>query len=418
MNIDKKTEDQMKENAASQKISRRGFISAMGAVAAGSVLNSCKKKSSTEPENPENPNENPNNPNKTGDVALAKLNDYNYATLKSTLETMFTQIGGLDLPGAKRVAIKINLTGGLWAGTNMIQNFGCRAEDSVWTNDQVLRAVAELLIDAGANIRYVVEGQSSEIINSLNFSYGMVLAGLGIPYLNLNNPDPFAGFAELPVENGYNFDKFTVNPILTPEEIDVYVTIPKMKIHLSAGITLSMKNNVGMVPDTSYGSTGYRNHLHGTNGNSSETSWHLPRTIVDLNMARPVNLTIIDGITTMDKGEGHWVGGVIAPVSAKALVVSKDALKADSIGMQVMGFDPLADHYDDPFIASENFLLKAQEKGLGDPDPDKIVVSGKLPSDFTYQFHPSDINKAIASATYHPLAPYGSMHPNDPHRRV
>jgi uncharacterized protein (DUF362 family) len=403
MGIDKKRDDKIKDNTTQNKISRRGFISAVGVVTAGTMLSSCKKKS-TGPEPPKV------NPNKTGDVALAKLSNYSYDTLKSKLETLFTQVGGLEdvISSGDKVAIKINLTGGnsqVWS----MNQYNCTVEESIWTHSSVLRAVGELLLDAGASKITIVEGQGSEIINNVSLGYLAVKMGLGADYINLNNAAPYSGFTDLPVSGGFNFDKFTVNPILA--EVDKYVTIPKMKCHYTAGITLSMKNNVGMVPDTAYGSTGYRNHLHGTGGDLSEAGWHLPQTIVDLNLARPVDLAIIDGIITMDKGEGPWVDNVIAPVNAKALIVSKDALKADAIGMQVMGFDPLAGHYADPFVSSENWLLKAQQKGLGDPNPENIVVAGNFASDFTYQFHPCDENPAsMADTGVHRMAPYCGKH--------
>lgn len=406
--------DESRKRTFENKISRRGFIGALGAATAGTMLGSCQKKGATEPDPA------PVNPNETGDVALAKLSDYDYDTLKSRLETMFTQIGGLDdvISSGDKVAIKINLTGGNSQATTMLRNYGCSAEDSIWTHSAVLQAVGELLIDAGAGKLYVVEGQSEEITRNVNLGYGFIINALGATYVDLNRTTPYSSFTALPVSDHYNFNQFTVNPILHPDNIDVYVTLPKMKCHYTAGITLSMKNNVGMVPDTAYGNPGYRVHLHGTDGNLSEASWFLPRTIVDLNLARPVDLAIIDGINTMDRGEGPWINDIIAPVNAKALVVSKDPMKADAVGMQVMGFDPLAGHYEDPFVASENWLLKAQEKALGDPDPEHIVVAGNLPGDFSYPFHPCTVNAAArVAAGVHPLAPYGGgRHFNQKHR--
>jgi len=411
MGVDKKLDHDMNKKESKSQISRRGFMGAISAATAGTVLSSCKKKS-TEPDPPGV------NPNETGDVALAKLANYDYDTLKSKLETMFTQVGGFGdvISSGDKVAIKINLTGGNSQSTTMLRNYGCSAEDSVWTHSSVLRAVGELLIDAGAGQLYIVEGQSDEAMNNPNLGYGLVKLGLGAQYINLNNPNSSGQYTDLPVNNGFNFDKFTVNPILA--EVDKYVTIPKMKCHFTAGITLSMKNNVGMVPGNLYGD-GTRWNLHGPNRDLSAAGWHLPQTIVDLNLARPVDLTIIDGINTMDKGEGPWVPNAIAPVNARALVVSKDAVKADAIGMQVMGFDPMVDHYEDPFVCSDNWLRKAQEKGLGDPNPENIVAAGNFASDFTYQFHPCDENSAsLADAGIHRLTPYCGQFPKDEHHHV
>ncbi len=389
-----------------EAVSRRGFMTTLGAATTGVLMGSCGKKSN--PTKPENQNQ-----NTSGEVALAKLENYQYDALKNKLIDMFDQIGGISdvIPQGAKVAIKVNFTGGLWAGKKMLSTYGCRAEDSVWTNDFVLRAVGELLKDAGASKLYVVEGQEIGITQDFTFGYGMVLLGLGAQFIDLNNKTPYGDFVELPVSNGYNFDSFKVNGILS--EVDAYVSIPKMKCHYTAGITLTMKNNVGMVSGTEYGN-GTRWNLHGPNGDLSKASWHLPRTIVDLNLAQPVNLTIIDGISTMDKGEGDWVPNVKIPYATHALLAGKDALKTDAVAMQVMGFDPLSAHYSAPFVVGENWLLKAQEKGFGNPDPSKITVAGASPDDFPRKFHACDANPEVTGkAAYQRMAPYCGMHPND-----
>ena len=390
-------------------LSRREFIQKAGAAGAAMLISSCDKKSPTENGSASD--------NGTGNVALSKLTDYNYSKLKSTVETMLDRIGGIaDLvKSGDKVALKINLTGD---GTWVEQQLGCPAEESIWTHSSVIRAIGEALKDAGASTVYIVEGGGDGLVKDTNFGYKSVIAGLGAQYYSLNTPAPYSDFVSLPVSNQFNYSEFKVNPIL--KDVDAYISVAKMKCHYTAGITLSMKNNIGMVPGYLYSGSsggGTRWALHGPGGNLSLASYFLPRTIVDLNQARPIDLAVIDGISTMDKGEGSWVPHFVAPHHAQALVIGKDPVTTDSVGMQVMGFDPLTPHYQDPFVVSENWLLRAREKGLGNPDPSKITISGNQPDEFPFKFHACDKNpEVMGKASMHRMMPYCGMHPADKHR--
>ncbi len=389
--------------------SRRDFLWTSGAAGAAVLLPSCSKKS--------NPSESDGNILTDADVALKKLSDYNYSKLKSSVESMLDQTGGVSslVKSGDKVAIKINLTGG---GTWVERQLGCPAEESIWTHSSVIRAVGEALIDAGAGQISIVESGGDEIMYNPRFGYMAVTSSLGAAYIDLNKSDPYSGYEKIPVATRYNFLEFKVNPILS--EVDLYVSIAKMKCHYTAGITLSMKNNVGMVPGNLYSGGdggGTRWGLHGVNGELTQAGWHLPRSIVDLNSARPIDLAVIDGISTMDKGEGSWVPNFRAPLYANALLIGRDPVKTDAVGMQVMGFDPLTPHYEAPFVISENWLLKAREKGMGDPNPENIRVSGNSPDDFPMKFHPCDPNPEVtgkASAKH--WIPYRGQHPADRYR--
>lgn len=91
-------------------------------------------------------------------------------------------------------------------------------------------------------------------MNSTRYGYKSVLSRLEAEFRDLNNPAPYPDFEVLTVTDPYNFNQFRVNAIL--KEADVYVSIAKMKCHYTAGITLSMKNNVGMVPGYLYSGAG------------------------------------------------------------------------------------------------------------------------------------------------------------------
>lgn len=101
----------------------------------------------------------------------------------------------------------------------------------MWTHPEVLRAVGELLIDSGVsgNDIYIVEALWSTASFN-NYGYADVKQSLGAQLVDLNATSPYAGFATLNVgSNSSYYGSFSVNGIL--KDVDVYVSIPKMKQH-------------------------------------------------------------------------------------------------------------------------------------------------------------------------------------------
>ena len=67
----------------------------------------------------------------------------------------------------------------------------------------------------------------------------------------------------------------------------------------------------------------------------------MPRVVVDLNRVRPIHLALIDGIKTVEAGEGPWIK-TMAPVAPGVLVAGKNPVATDAVAAAVMGFDPTA----------------------------------------------------------------------------
>jgi uncharacterized protein (DUF362 family) len=179
----------------------------------------------------------------------------------------------------------------------------------------------------------------------------------------------------------------------------VFVSLAKLKEHAAAGITLSMKNCFGITPCTIYGNdvpqdepslvpkTG-RGPFHegqrlppksapppAAGNNSKDPGYRVPRVVADLVAARPVHLSIIDGIRTITRGEGPWIKGARA-VQPGLLVAGLNCVATDAIGMALMGFDPMADRGTPPFETSDSTLRLAEGLGVGPRDLTKIEVIG------------------------------------------
>jgi uncharacterized protein (DUF362 family) len=129
----------------------------------------------------------------------------------------------------------------------------------------------------------------------------------------------------------------------------------------------------------------WRSAAHGT---AEEVGTRLPRVIVDLNLARPIHLALIDGIKTAEGGEVPR--GSFAPVAPGVLLAGKNAVATDAVATAVMSFDPRADYPASPFLHAENHLNLAAALGLGTNRLAAIEVVGEAIEDVRFPFHPSD----------------------------
>jgi uncharacterized protein (DUF362 family) len=106
---------------------------------------------------------------------------------------------------------------------------------------------------------------------------------------------------------------------------DFVVSMPKVKTHHWAGVTLSMKNLFGVVPGIAYGWP--KNVLH----------WKgIDRSILDINAAVPVHFVIADGIVGME-GNGPLNGD---PRRLGRIVLADDPVAADFTCARLMGLNP------------------------------------------------------------------------------
>jgi uncharacterized protein (DUF362 family) len=302
------------------------------------------------------------------------------------VQTLLDGLGGLDdvISPGDRVAIKPNLTG----GTGAIPLPGVPAIESFVTHPALVRALGELLLDAGAGELFIVEavwGWDSYT----SWGYEEVATYLGATLIDLNEPTPpdYPNFVSAPVGTGwFVYDSYTIHPIL--QDIDVFVSVPKMKCHATCGLTLSLKNHIGLVPLSHYRcqpTDGNRSALHGCGGGDFRD--RLPGVIVDLARIRPIHLALIDGIKTAEAGEGPWID-TMAAVEPGVLIAGKNPVATDAVSAAVMGFDPTTDYPASPFTNNSNHLSLANGASLGPHRLEEIEVVGESIEDVCYEFEP------------------------------
>jgi uncharacterized protein (DUF362 family) len=107
--------------------------------------------------------------------------------------------------------------------------------------------------------------------------------------------------------------------------VDFLVSMPKLKTHHWAGVTLSLKNMFGVVPGACYGWP--KNVLHWAG---------IDQAILDVNAAARPDFAIVDGVVGME-GNGPIQG---SPKVSKVLVFGSDAVAVDATCCRIMGLVP------------------------------------------------------------------------------
>lgn len=145
-------------------------------------------------------------------------------------------------------------------------------------------------------------------------------------------------------------------------DADVVVSMPKMKTHHWAGVTLSLKNLFGTLPGRVYGWP--KNILHWAG---------IEQSILDIAGSVRPGYAIIDGIVGME-GNGPISG---EPIASGVLIFADDPVAADAVGASMMGFDP----EQIPYISEAG-------RFLGQADRSQIEQRGEDPDRLANRFSP------------------------------
>jgi uncharacterized protein (DUF362 family) len=341
-------------------------------------------------------------------VALVSCPNYGPA-VKAALGQSFELLGGLGkVVRQKTVTVKVNLT-----GTDFSPYLGRPVGETYMTHSSTVTALLALLFDAGAaRVRLVESNQSHDDMKTTLDTAGWdvnAISALGkVEYENTRNLGEGKSYSTLRVPfGGYMFSSFDLNH--SYHDTDVMISLAKLKRHLTAGVTLSMKNMFGLTPNSLYGAeagseraTAGRDPLHDGNGFGSlklpglkagASSYHdpfsrVPRIVVDVCAARPIDIAIVDGISAMTGGEGPWCAQA-APIKITTpgvLIVGFNPVSTDAVATAVMGYDPRAPRKTRPFEYCDNHLLLGEQAGLGSADLSQIEVLGRTIEQSRYPY--------------------------------
>lgn len=192
------------------------------------------------------------------------------------------------------------------------------------TNPAVIAAAVEAFRRLGARQVVVAEGPGHrgdhELLLTTSGLHG-VLRERRIPYVDLNHDD----VRRVALRSRFS----TLREMYLPETVlkaDLLVSMPKLKTHHWAGVTLSLKNMFGVVPGAVYGWP--KNVLHWAGIHES---------VLDINSSLPApHFAIVDGIVGME-GNGPIQGD---PRPAGVLVLGDDPVAVDATAARLMTIEP------------------------------------------------------------------------------
>jgi uncharacterized protein (DUF362 family) len=231
------------------------------------------------------------------------------------------------------------------------------------THPAVIAAAIEAFRSLGAREVLVAEGpghrRDTEYLLTASGLYAM-LKDHQARYVDLNNDDAHA----LPLQSHFT----NLQQLYFPETVlraDLLVSMPKLKTHHWAGVTLSLKNMFGIIPSAIYGWP--KNVLHWAGIHES---------IVDINAMLPIpQFAIVDGIVGME-GNG--------PIQGEAkhcgvLLFGDDLVAVDATAARLMTIDPTKVKY-----------LDRAGRFLGNLAPERILQIGERLDRFQADFHVID----------------------------
>lgn len=230
------------------------------------------------------------------------------------------------------VVVKPNLTGG-------------RLASSGATVHPQLLSVVLLVLKKMRPRRIIVAEDPGAFSNTLPIfkKLGIISvcreAGVELVHLNKDN------YRAIKISNGMLSNSIEIANLII--ECDKLISLTTLKTHHQVGITIAMKNMFSNVPND------LKRKFHRSD---------LGKALVDINLARKADYTIVDGLIGVE-GLGPIWG---TPVSMNLMLGGSDPVAVDTVGAKLMGFNP------DGVL----YLRYAAERGLGTNDIEQIEIDG------------------------------------------
>lgn len=222
------------------------------------------------------------------------------------------------------------------------------------TDPMVVQAIVDLAIARGATQILIVEAAPPGKPSNFD-ACGYTTVFQTYPQVQL--VDLRTGtYVLTPVPGGGHAYQSMWVPSLVLQPNTFFISAGKLKTHMYAVVTLSMKNLVGLASETPY-FTGNnqlpREDLHFRG---------IDLSIVDLNLVRPIGFSVIDGVWGME-GQGPVTG---TPIAMNVVLAGLNPVAVDRVGLNVMEFPQNAVPH----------LTYASQAGLGPPDTSNVTVMG------------------------------------------
>ncbi len=245
-------------------------------------------------------------------------------------------IGGISqfITDGDRVCIKPNLS------------FAADIATGATTSPDVIKQVVELCLEAGAS-RVVITDHTihdPELCIERCWAEDAVVDKDRVSLVVLAQERQFV---ERDVPQGKELKSIKIAKIL--EKSDKFINLPTAKSHSATGVSLGMKNLMGLIWD--------RSHLHRKD---------LHAAIAELGTVMKPHLTIIDATRALTTGGPRGPGKT---VELNTVVASSDTVAADSYCVG------LTDWYGRAYTGDKvKYIVAASELGLGEIDTSKMKI--------------------------------------------
>jgi uncharacterized protein (DUF362 family) len=292
-------------------------------------------------------------------VSVVRIKDGNVA---AAVERAIDLLGGIKTvtDGRDRIMLKPNLVSPLPNAT---------------TKPEVIRALAQLMKRARKQVligegsaaaapfnvqgREIFRTKKRDVLDAMQqfvfkeLGYTDLAQSLGVPLVNLHSGE----LAEAKVPNAFVFPTLIIHRSL--QEIDLLCSVPMMKTHALAMVTLGMKNLIGVYPGTVYQSV--RGEVHDLTAKVEPSG--TAAAIVDMVRANKLGLVVVDGSMAME-GNGPTEGTL---VKMDVIVAGTDPVATDMVASSIMGIEP----------AEVPAFAWANKAGLGPTALKEIEVLGE-----------------------------------------
>jgi len=217
-------------------------------------------------------------------------------------------------------------------------------KEGITTTPELLKNLLEIIKDRADN---VILGESDGGNHSFTADeafegHGMneICRDIGVDLINLSKlPSKF-------VEDKIQGKKVKVQlPKLILEEIDCFISVPVLKVHVMTGVTLSIKNLWGCHPDT----------MRCLQHQNFDYKIALITKLLDPKMV------VIDSIYALD-GHGPMYG---EPVKMNLILAANNAVVADALGAEIMGIP----------LKKAKHILVAEREGIGTTNLKEVKIN-------------------------------------------
>ncbi len=284
--------------------------------------------------------------------------------VKQTVSEAIRLLGGfekIDVKG-KTILVKPNVVDG--------------KKNPTTTNPEVVRAVVELLFEAGASVVWV--GDMSALMR-LSTKRNMEKTGIkhaaeeaGARSVYFEDHEWY----EVPLKGGKYIKSVGVSEWIY--KADLIVNLPVIKTHRSASYSICLKNFVG--------ATHFRERPYFVDSD------HWEEVVAEINLAYTPDINIADGTVSMVEG-GPWSG---REASTNLIMASGDRVAADVVGLGIIRAFGLWRDVTDKGVWEQRQIKRAVALGIGAKSADAIkLLTYSLDKDPEFEKLMGNVNSSL-----------------------